>query len=74
MKRPDIIQGGRAEFERELLEAMFTLGAEPLTGAFAAPPSARRATGRKSTAGCLRDVTDCLNRQSELATFLMIFP
>ena len=40
MKRPDIIQGGRAEFERELLEAMFTPGAEPLTGAFAASPSA----------------------------------
>ena len=30
MKRPDIIQGGRAELERELLEAMFTPGAEPL--------------------------------------------
>lgn len=31
MKRPDIIQGGRAELERELLEAMFTPGGEPLT-------------------------------------------
>jgi hypothetical protein len=31
MKRPDIIQGGRAELERELLEAIFTPGAEPLT-------------------------------------------
>lgn len=30
MKRPDIIQGGRAELERELLEAVFTRGAEPL--------------------------------------------
>lgn len=30
MKRPDIIQGGRAELERELLEAIFTPGAESL--------------------------------------------
>lgn len=30
MKRPDIIQGGRAELERELLEAIFTPGGEPL--------------------------------------------
>lgn len=30
MKRPDIIQGGRAELERELLEAVFTPGTEPL--------------------------------------------
>ena len=30
MKRPDIIQGGRAELERELLEAIFTPGAKPL--------------------------------------------
>ncbi len=30
MKRPDIIQGGRAELERELLDAIFTPGAEPL--------------------------------------------
>jgi hypothetical protein len=30
MKRPDIIQGRRAELERELLEAMFTPGGEPL--------------------------------------------
>lgn len=29
MKRPDIIQGGRADLERELLEALFTPGAEP---------------------------------------------
>lgn len=32
MKYPDIIQDGRAELERTLLEAMFTLGAEPLAG------------------------------------------
>lgn len=30
MKRLDIIQGGRAELERELLETIFTPGAEPL--------------------------------------------
>lgn len=30
MKRPDIIQGGRAELEHELLEAIFTPGTEPL--------------------------------------------
>lgn len=30
MKRPDIIQGGRAELERDLLEAVFTPGGEPL--------------------------------------------
>jgi hypothetical protein len=30
MKRPDIIQGRRAELERELLEAMFMPGGEPL--------------------------------------------
>ncbi|MEW6330276.1 MAG: hypothetical protein AB1560_02345 [Pseudomonadota bacterium] len=29
MKHRDIIQGGRADLERELLEALFTPGAEP---------------------------------------------
>lgn len=29
MRHRDIIQGGRADLERELLEALFTPGAEP---------------------------------------------
>lgn len=29
MRRRNIIQGGRADLERELLEALFTPGAEP---------------------------------------------